>query len=147
MYDVLPWKTENHPLLIVTVKMALMLLAVDVFVLSFVPQYATYSSQHYVTCSYPPLPTPLPDNGTSALVDVGCTEEVKTCGWGPDVREGECVMTRLAVLWTRTSYKTWYLSALVHWFSWIFLVVLVLEACFAICRQPTTSRSIDSNSI
>jgi len=116
----------------------------DVFLYSMLPQYATYSSQQYAICSYPNLPTPLPDQSqyltASPLIKNECETEVKPCDWSSDAPEGECVMTRLAVLMTRMSYKTWYFGAIINWLSWIFLVVVIVEACVATSRRFCISR-------
>ena len=119
----------------------MVLFTLDIFLLSFMPQYATYSSQRYVTCSEPPLPTPLPDSTAAQLTapeDDYCDQVLKMCDWTAATPQGQCVMTRLAVMWARTAYKTWYFSVIIYWLTWIFLVILILESCWIVSRYPTS---------
>lgn len=151
-YKINPWKTKSRALLVITANLVLILLSLDVLLLSLLPQYSTFSSQHYVSCAgnsstpYPQLPTPLPDSDAKdkavslgiSSVDNGC-ENVLPCDW--NAPEGQCIMTRIAVLWTRVCYKTWYFGTLFYCITWILLAVVVLEGCVATFRPSHTSSS------
>ncbi|KAI9558303.1 hypothetical protein GHT06_015056 [Daphnia sinensis] len=154
-YNITPWKTKSRSLLVFTANLVLILLAVDVLLLALLPQYTTYSSQHYVACAentslaYPPVPTPLPDSviKNEALVlsretrGDECSETVVLpCDW--TAPEDQCVMTRIAVLWARVCYKTWYFGAIFYCITWIFLIVIILEGCVATFRPQHTSSSV-----
>ena len=133
----------------------MILFTFDMFFLLLLPQYMSYSSQHYITCSsnssfYPEtIPTPLPDIITSdkqqSLISLPdkCDEMLTPCDW--NAPEGECVMTRIAVLWSRSSYKIWYFSSIFYWVSWLFLAVVIIEACIAVFRP--SFRKLDTSDV
>ena len=143
--------------MVFTTNLILILLSVDILLLSLLPQYTTFSSQHYVACAknksllYPLLPTPLPDstneeknhslNNSSVNNDDNVCDEssLLPCDW--TAPEGQCVMTRISVLWARVCYKTWYFGAIFYCITWIFLVVVVLEGCIATFRPSRRSNS------
>ena len=149
-YKIIPWKTKSRSLLVITANLVLILLTLDVLLLALLPQYSTFSSQHYVSCAdnsstpYPPLPTPLTDSDAvdkstpliASALGSGC-EDVVPCDWFAP--EGQCVMTRISVLWTRVCYKTWYFGTIFYCITWILLAVLVLEGCIATFRPSHTS--------
>ena len=143
IYKIVPWKTECRSLLALTMNLIMILFTLDMFFLLLLPQYMSYASQHYITCSpnssYLPetIPTPLPDVTSvnqQSLISVPdkCDEVLISCDW--NAPEGECVMTRIAVLWARSTYKIWYFSSIFYWVSWIFLAVVVIQACIAMFR-------------
>lgn len=154
-YHIKPWKTKSRSLLVVTANLVLILFSLDVLLLALLPQYATFSSQKYAVCDgnasfpYPPLPTPLPDSTAigedsgvpmSTSLDDECQKTlILPCDW--NAPEGQCIMTRIAVLWTRVSYKTWYFGAAYYCITWIFLAFVVLEGCIATFRPSHTATS------
>lgn len=156
-YHIKLWQTKSRSLLVITANLVLILLSLDVLLLAMLPQYATFSSQHYVACSentstpYPLLPTPLPDSppslankelmlSTSSSLNSECQQtRLLPCDW--NAPKGECIMTRISVLWMRVSYKTWYFAALYYFITWIFLAVVVLEGCIATLRRSHTTTS------
>lgn len=95
------------------------------------------------------MPIPLPDLTASRLQlsddsrNSNCDEMILIpCDW--NAPEGECVMTRVAVLWTRVSYKIWYFGSIFYWISWVFLFVVIIEACIAMFRPSL--RKLDTSS-
>ncbi|EFX78429.1 hypothetical protein DAPPUDRAFT_105179 [Daphnia pulex] len=153
-YKIKPWKTKSRSLLVFTANLILILLSVDILLLNLLPQYTTFSSQRYIACAenktlqYPLLPTPLPDSAKEEKVHSlshsspkdDCDESlVLPCDW--TAPEGQCVMTRISVLWARVCYKTWYFGAMFYCITWIFLVVVVLEGCIATFRPSRRSNS------
>ncbi|XP_046459227.1 probable lysosomal cobalamin transporter [Daphnia pulex] len=153
-YKIKPWKTKSRSLLVFTANLILILLSVDILLLNLLPQYTTFSSQRYIACAenktlqYPLLPTPLPDSAkeekihslSHSSIQDECDESlVLPCDW--TAPEGQCVMTRISVLWARVCYKTWYFGAMFYCITWIFLVVVVLEGCIASFRPSRRSNS------
>ena len=145
------WSTQSRPLLAITMSLVVILLTLDVFLLAIFPQYMTYGGQNYIGCSnstpdqmYPSLPTPLPDRRTAPVqiqmnsvleqCEDSFVQVLIPCDW--NAPEGQCIMTRISVLWSRLSFKIWYGGALFYWITWIFLAVVMLEATLTMFRSP-----------
>ncbi|XP_037077362.1 probable lysosomal cobalamin transporter [Pollicipes pollicipes] len=119
LYAVRPGRTRPHGLILLVLSLVYVLLALNVMLLSIAPHYTMYGDQHYR------LLIPQPDN----------TDTVEVLSCSTRAPAGECVLSRMALLLLRFSYKAWIFGAVFYWATWLFLVSVVVGFFLALCRR------------
>ncbi|XP_043191535.1 probable lysosomal cobalamin transporter isoform X1 [Amphibalanus amphitrite] len=119
LYSIRPGRTPAHGLILLVLSLVYVLLALNVLLLSIAPQYTMYGDQHYIKDEVQP------DNSVKREV-LPCTASAPA---------GECVLSRMALLLLRFSYKAWIFGAVFYWATWLFLLSVVMGFFIALYRR------------
>lgn len=112
LYRVRAWRTPPRGLLLSILSLMLVILGQSVMMLTLVPDYTLYGSQHYRT------------NNT-----------VLRCRAGdPGLEAEDCVPSRIAVLLFTFHHQAWIFGAAYYWLAWALLASILAGSLFSLYR-------------
>ena len=117
LYKIRAQKTKPQAIVLMCLNLIFILLAINIIMFSVVPDYTTYGNQNFINNS---------------------TKKVEKCN---DIEKDEhdCNMSRISVLLLSFHYKAWIFGAAYYYFTWLFLMVIIVGAVYKIYEMRTTS--------
>ncbi|XP_040568192.1 probable lysosomal cobalamin transporter [Lepeophtheirus salmonis] len=114
-YDVQSGKTQTRGLIWVCAILIYIIVALNVFMFSLVPNYTTFGNQVFVM------------NDTSAN-----TTNTLFCESRKEGYKEHCYQTRISFLLTAYHDTMWIFDALYYWLHWVFIVVVLIGSLLAV---------------
>ena len=141
MYKVRIGRTMPQALIFMVFIMMFMVLALNIVLFTVSPQYVQYGNQKYqanVTETHPAV------NGTGNVT----TWRMETMVCTTSAPEGECLMSRLALLLNTLFYKAWFFGAFFYWAMWGFVGMFYLGlfvSLWKMCRTKPETEMVSSS--
>ena len=120
VYKIRAQKTKPQAIVLMCLNLIFLLLAINVIMFSVVPDYTTYGDQYFINNS---------------------TSKVERCS-DIEKNEHDCNMSRISYLLIAFHYKAWIFGAAYYYFTWLFLLVIVIGAVYKIYEMRNLSHSV-----
>ncbi|QQP54883.1 Putative lysosomal cobalamin transporterlike, partial [Caligus rogercresseyi] len=119
-YEVRSGSTEVRGLIWVCAILIYIIIALNAFMFSLVPNYTTFGDQVFIM------------NNSATGASYGNASDIFPCNSRALGYKEHCYKTQISYLLTAYHDTVWIFDAMYYWLHWVFVVVVLIGACFSV---------------
>eukprot|EP00096_Caligus_rogercresseyi_P010211 TRINITY_DN3644_c0_g1_i1.p1 TRINITY_DN3644_c0_g1~~TRINITY_DN3644_c0_g1_i1.p1 ORF type:complete len:516 (+),score=95.30 TRINITY_DN3644_c0_g1_i1:42-1589(+) len=119
-YEVRSGSTEVRGLIWVCAILIYIIIALNAFMFSLVPNYTTFGNQVFIM------------NNSATGASYGNASDIFPCNSRALGYKEHCYKTQISYLLTAYHDTVWIFDAMYYWLHWVFVVVVLIGACFSV---------------